>query len=160
MRKCIILVLSLLFTAHLHAPNSRKGIEIWEPTPVKNMELENRKLRILKAIWWIEHPRTEEQAIQARYRENAVGRLQIRPIMVATVNQIVGYNKYYLQDRTDSVKSVEMFMIYQNYYNPRLDEKKAALLWNMGSNYMKAKKEHWENGLRYWNKISKILNKG
>ena len=97
MRKCIILALSLLFTVHLYAPNSRRGIEIWEPTPVKNMELENRKLRILRAIWWIEHPRTEEQAIQARRRENAVGAYQIRPIMVATVNQIVGYNKYYYE---------------------------------------------------------------
>ena len=93
------------------------------------MELENRKLRILRAIWWIEHPRTKEQAIQAMHREGAIGAYQIRPIMVATVNQIVGYNKYYLQDRTDSVKSVEMFMIYQNYYNPSWDEMKAALLW-------------------------------
>ena len=77
--------------------------------------------------------------------------------MVATVNQIVGYNKYYLQDRADSVKSVEMFMIYQQRYNPSWDAKKAALLWNMGSNYMRAKKEHWENGLKYWNKVKKLI---
>ena len=132
-----MLMSTLLHVKESFAPNCSEHVAyIWESTPVRNMELENRKLRILRAIWWIEHPRTKEQALAAKKREQSVGLLQIRPIMVATVNQIVGYNKYYLQDRVNSVKSVEMFMIYQNYYNPRWDEKKAALLWNMGSNYM------------------------
>ena len=135
----LTLLSTLLHVKESFAPNCNEHVTyIWKSAPVRNMELENRKLRIPRAIWWVEHPRTKEQALAAKQREQSVGLLQIRPIMVATVNQIVGYNKYYLQDRVDSVKSVEMFMIYQNYYSPKWDEKKAALLWNMGSNYMRA----------------------
>ena len=60
MRKCIILVLSLLFTVHLYAPNSRRGIEIWEPTPIK---IDVFKLLNWSAIVQVERPNTIEEAI-------------------------------------------------------------------------------------------------
>jgi hypothetical protein len=149
----------LLQVEESYAPNVKENIiTILSPTPINyNMELENRKYRILQAIIHIERPRTPEQAIAAIKRERAVGVLQIHPIMVATVNQIVGYNKYYLQDRNDSIKSVEMFMIYQQRYNPSWDVKKAALLWNGGSNYMKANKEQKKRLDNYWNKVKKLI---
>ena len=141
----------------LYAPNVQEPIWLVDNS-YRNMELEYRKIKILKSIIAVERPYTIEQAIAAKKREQSVGLLQIRPIMVATVNQIVGYHKYWLEDRTDSIKSVEMFMIYQSYYNPEWNPKKAALLWNMGSNYKKATEQQWKRGLSYWNKVNKQLD--
>lgn len=64
--------------------------------------------------------------------EEAAGILQIRPIMVAEVNQIVGYKKFTLDDRWCKEKSYQMFKIYQDFVNPQYDEILAARFWNGG----------------------------
>ena len=64
--------------------------------------------------------------------EDAVGYLQIRPIMVKEVNLLVGYEKYTLEDRWDKQKSIEMFTDYQNAVNPTWDLELAAKKWNGG----------------------------
>ena len=156
--KKICTILLLMISVHLYAPNPKECIWLVSIS-YKNIELENKKLDILRSIISVEKPHTIEQAKAAKIREDAVGIIQIRPIMVQTVNQILGYNKYWLSDRTDSIKSVEMFMIYQEYYNPNWDQQKAALLWNMGSNYKNATAEQMKRGLKYWEKVRKNLNK-
>lgn len=59
----------------------------------------------------------------------AVGKLQIWPIMVREVNRILGYEKYTLNDRLDNKKSIEMFWVYQNHYNPEHNLDKMARIW-------------------------------
>lgn len=68
--------------------------------------------------------------------ENAVGLLQIRPIMIKEVNSLLGEERFTDADRKDLYKSVEIFVIYQNHFNPEWDLEKAARLWNGGRNGM------------------------
>ena len=59
-----------------------------------------------------------------------VGILQITPIFVKDVNRILGEKRYTLSCRTDKRKSLEMFEILQNHYNPDKDIDKAIKLHN------------------------------
>lgn len=62
--------------------------------------------------------------------KNDVGILQITPIFVKDVNRILGEKRYTLSCRTDKRKSLEMFEILQNHYNPDKDIDKAIKLHN------------------------------
>lgn len=63
---------------------------------------------------------------------NAIGHLQIWPIMVDEVNRILGKKVYSDKDRWNKEKSIEMFNIYQEYWNPDKDHEIAAAIWNQG----------------------------
>lgn len=69
----------------------------------------------------------------AKGKTQDVGIFQITPIYVKEVNRILGEEKYTLSCRTDIGKSMEMFMIYQNYHNPKLNINKAIRLHNPGA---------------------------
>lgn len=58
------------------------------------------------------------------------GCLQIMPIYVNDVNRILGYARYTLEDRFYRKKSIEMFNIIQNHYNPGKDPHLALKLHN------------------------------
>lgn len=64
------------------------------------------------------------------HSENAVGLLQIRPIMVRQANQIVGEDIYTLSDRHDSLTSIAIFHTVMSELNPTLDVDKAIDIWN------------------------------
>ena len=83
--------------------------------------------------------------------EDAVGVLQIRPIMVKEVNRVLGFYKYTLIDRWDKQKSIEMFnVIRENTPNPT--NEKIARNWNGGPNGYKK-----QSTLKYWQKVKKLL---
>ncbi len=83
--------------------------------------------------------------------EDAVGCLQIRPIMLREVNRLLGYNKYKLADRWNKSKSIEMFnVIKQNTINPT--NEKLARNWNGGWNGYKK-----QSTLKYWHKVKEQL---
>jgi len=67
----------------------------------------------------------------------AVGPFQIHECMVDDVNRIVGYKKFSYQDRYNYNKSLEMFNIYQRFYNPNKNIEAAARMWNGGPTGMK-----------------------
>lgn len=69
-----------------------------------------------------------------------VGVLQIRCILVDDVNRIVKkcklrYSKFTYNDRNNRRKSIQMYYIYQMYYNPKYDFKRAVNIWCSGPNY-------------------------
>lgn len=64
------------------------------------------------------------------HQENAVGLLQIRPIMVRQANQIVGEDIYTLSDRHDSLTSIAIFHTVMSELNPTLDIDRAIEIWN------------------------------
>jgi len=66
-------------------------------------------------------------------KTNDLGILQITPIYVREVNRILKEDIYFLEHRTDIEKSIEMFEIYQAYYNPNKNIKKAIKLHNPGA---------------------------
>ena len=87
-------------------------------------------------------------------KENAVGIVQIRPVMVREINRLVGYQKYTLEDRLCVKKSKEMFIDYNNVVNPDWDYELAAKRWNGG--ILGHKKVSTE---KYWEKVMVELNK-
>ena len=83
--------------------------------------------------------------------EDAVGCLQIRPIMVREVNRLLGYNKYKLADRWNKDKSIEMFNIIKDHTTNPTNEK-LAINWNGGWNGYNKK-----STLKYWYKVKEQL---
>lgn len=79
----------------------------------------------IEALIWVES-KGDEKAIGAN---DDVGVLQIRPIMVAEANRIIGYDKYTLEDRFSREKSIEMWQVVQDYHNPEKDIEE-ALKWH------------------------------
>ena len=83
---------------------------------------------------------------------DAVGLLQIRPILVRDINRILKLRKsskrYTLNDRYNPQKSREMFEIYQSYYNPSGSVEKAIRLWNGGSGYTVRGTQSYYNKVR------------
>lgn len=80
----------------------------------------------IKALIWVES-KGDSKAVG---KNNDVGVLQIKPILIEEVNRILGCEVYTLEDRLDSLKSVEMFNIIQDHYNPQHDYHLALKIWN------------------------------
>ena len=85
--------------------------------------------------------------VESRGRANIVSRcgryvgyLQISTVLVNQCNKIAGYKKYTYKDRYDKQKSIDMFIDYQEHFNPEGNMEKAIRLWNSGDiNCMKRK---------------------
>lgn len=86
----------------------------------------------------------------------AVGCLQIHPIMVKEVNRILKIKKskirYTNEDRLDRKKSIEMFVIYTNYWTPDWNQELVARRWNGGTDG-----ETKPETEKYWEAVKKIL---
>lgn len=62
----------------------------------------------------------------------AIGPMQIHKIMVDEVNRIQDSINFTYLDRWSLQKSIQMFNIYQEYWNPNKDIKTALEVWNGG----------------------------
>ena len=82
-------------------------------------------------------------------KEDAVGCLQIRPIMVREVNRLLGEDKYTLKDRWNKAKSIEMFNVIRSHLKGATDEE-IARTWNGGYNG-----KNIPETLQYWIKVRK-----
>ena len=82
-------------------------------------------------------------------KEDAVGCLQIRPIMVREVNRLVGKDSFTLSDRWSKVKSIQMFNILRSHLKGASDEQ-IARVWNGGYNG-----KNIPQTMQYWNKVKK-----
>lgn len=91
-------------------------------------------------------------------REDAVGCLQIRPIMLRECNRILslmGVDKEYtLEDRWSRTKSIEIFYVVNNHHHKNGTYEEIARAWNGGPNW--AEKSGTK---RYWKKVQKQLKK-
>ncbi len=89
--------------------------------------------------------------------EDAVGCLQIRPIMVREVNRILrkqgGTFRFELEDRWDREKSLEMFHIWRTYHHPDSDNETISRNWNGGPDGYKK-----ESTVKYWKKVKGRLD--
>lgn len=91
---------------------------------------------VINAIAYIESGFDEKIASKSgKY----VGYLQIGPSLVQECNNILkakGINKRYtLLDRKSKEKSIEMFILIQEKYNPEHNIEKAIRIWNGGPDY-------------------------
>ena len=86
----------------------------------------------------------------------AVGALQIRPIMVREVNRILKIQKsnkrFTLKDRFDRQKTIEMFYVWKNFHHKDSDFETIARNWNGGPKGYRNSRT-----LKYWDKVQKEL---
>jgi len=82
-------------------------------------------------------------------KEDAVGCLQIRPIMVREVNRLLGKDSFTLYDRWSKAKSIQMFKVLRSHLKGASDEQ-IARTWNGGYNG-----KNIPQTLQYWNKVKK-----
>ena len=80
----------------------------------------------IDAIMYVESGHNESAVGQT----NDAGVLQITPIYVEEANRILGQKKYTLSDRFDRYKSIEMFTVVNERYNPEKSFYKAMRLHN------------------------------
>ena len=87
----------------------------------------------------------------------AVGALQIRPIMVREVNRILKIQgkteRFDLKDRFDRQQSIRMFMVWKNYHHKNSEPEVIARNWNGGPKGYKVSRTE-----KYWLKVQKQLN--
>ena len=113
---------------------------------------------LVTALIFVES-RGNDSAIGDRHLvgEEAVGALQIRPIMVREVNRILKIQKsdkrFKLKDRFERDKSIEMFYIWKNYHHKDSEPEVIARNWNGGPKGFKSNRT-----VKYWNKVEKQLN--
>jgi hypothetical protein len=114
---------------------------------------------LVTALIFVES-RGNDSAIGDRHLvgNEAVGALQIRPIMVREVNRILKIQKsdkrFKLKDRFERDKSIEMFYIWKNYHHKDSEPEVIARNWNGGPKGYKVNRT-----VKYWNKVEQQLNK-
>lgn len=79
-----------------------------------------------RALIWVES-RGDSKAVGSK---DDTGVLQITPVLLQDCNRILKTERFTLEDRLDSLKSVEMFNIIQDHYNPQHDYHLALKIWN------------------------------
>jgi len=116
------------------------------------------ELELIDALIQVES-RGNDSAIGDRHLvgNEAVGALQIRPIMVREVNRILKIQKsdkrFKLSDRWDREKTVEMFLIWKGYHHKDGDFEKIARTWNGGPKGHKSSRTE-----KYWLKVQRELD--
>ena len=86
-------------------------------------------------------------------KEDAVGCLQIRPIMVREVNRLLGKDSFKLKDRWSKAKSIQMFNVLRSHLKGASDEQ-IARTWNGGYNG-----HNIPQTMQYWNKVKQYTQK-
>ena len=96
----------------------------------------------ISALIWVESRGNDSAYCTS---EDAVGCLQIRPIMIDEVNRITNSEQYLLEDRWDRDCSIEILKVYFEYYGWD-DFEMIARGWNGGpKGYVKSTTEgYWE----------------
>jgi hypothetical protein len=106
--------LILLVSQILHAPEFRT-LTILENEPIMFMPKPD------KMLWAFMKIESNFNTKIVNYK-NAGGILQIRPEMIAEANRICKLTndrrKFVLDDRLDSIKSVQIWYLVQSYWNP------------------------------------------
>tara|TARA_R110000796_G_scaffold21562_3_gene63497 strand:- start:907 stop:1404 length:498 start_codon:yes stop_codon:yes gene_type:complete len=159
MLSIIILASPILFSGGTEVLVVQDSIElsVKSITPIAKPHVLNES-DLIKAIIQVES-RGNDSAIGDRHLvgNEAVGALQLRPVMVREVNRILKIQKsdkrFKRKDRYSREKSIEMFMIWKNFHHSDGNFEKIARNWNGGPNgFMKSRT------VKYWVKVQKELN--
>lgn len=102
---------------------------------------------LIRAISTVEST-NNEKAVSGQH----AGILQISPGLVNDCNRICKNKKFKMSDRFSKEKSIEMFNIYQNFYNPTHNIEKAIRIWNGGPGYTNGSTN------RYYRKVMRVFN--
>lgn len=138
-----------------------KSIEVIESIPVEEInpiKVEYTLNQLIDAMIQVES-RGRDSVIGDKHiiGGEAVGALQIRPIMVKEVNRLLKKQKldkrYKLSDRYSRALTIEMFMVWKNYHHSDSNFEKIARCWNGGPRGWKKQRTEY-----YWSKVQKELD--
>lgn len=156
MKKILILLVAPLIISSPTVDVNYEELTI--DLPAKNIKPVIEEEDLVSAIILVES-RGNDSAIGDRHLvgNEAIGALQIRPIMVREVNRILKLKKakkhYQLKDRFNREKSIEMFLIWKEFHHKDSDYETIARNWNGGPNgYKKSRTE------KYWQKVQNELD--
>lgn len=124
MKKVILFVMLLLMSQNITLNNRYQDFNKYLEDYKTQLQNENWE-KFLKALILVE----SNDNPKAIGKTNDVGILQITPIYVKEANRLSGKN-FTLDDRYSVEKSLEMFSIIQNHYNPDKDIYMAIKLHN------------------------------
>tara|TARA_R110001599_G_scaffold75912_3_gene207940 strand:- start:65 stop:556 length:492 start_codon:yes stop_codon:yes gene_type:complete len=115
----------------------------------KNGRIDTRE-ELIEALIYIESSNNDSALNK---KENALGCIQIRPIMLREVNRILKKSgsdeRFKMKDRKNRNKSIRMFNIWADAYHKPSSFEKMARNWNGGpKGYKKSKTE------KYWTKVT------
>lgn len=133
--------------------DNRMFILIYNPL-VNDEKPESDKLSALeKAIIHVES-RGNDRAVNNR--TNAVGCMQIRPIMVREVNRILSIKgegkRFTYDDRLNREKSLDMFRIWRSFHHKKDSDEVVARCWNGGGDG-----HNMTATIKYWNKVKRLI---
>jgi hypothetical protein len=98
----------------------------------------------------------ESQLNEKAVSKDCVGYLQIRPIVVQECNNILKQRNstkhYTLSDRLNKKKSIEMFYLIQEKFNPSYNVEKALCIWNAGPYSKKKPTKYVEKVMKEYKK--------
>ena len=125
------------------------------PRNIKKLDIENN---LIPAMIQVESLGNDSAIGDVHLIGNeAVGALQIRPIMIREVNRILKIQKlkkrFKRKDRYNRTKSIEMFMVWKEYHHPEGGFETIARNWNGGPKGYKNKRTE-----KYWVKVQIELN--
>jgi hypothetical protein len=124
--KALLILILFLFTSCLSAPRTNE-IYILRAEPVKTFD------SILYAFIMTESTNRADAVNSKGY----TGILQLGKIMVDEANRICKLTgnpaRFNYEDRLDSLKSIQIWYVVQDYRNPTYDLQKAIKIWNPGS---------------------------
>ena len=158
MKKVLLLGILPLFIS-----SNTKTLEIdYEKEEILQLEAKDAPLLVsendlVRALIMVES-RGNDSAVGDRHLvgNEAIGALQIRPIMVREVNRILKIQKndkrFTLKDRFERDKSIEMFYIWKNYHHKDSNAEIIARNWNGGPKGYKNNRTE-----KYWNKVEQQL---
>lgn len=134
MRKIMYLLLLVCSMGLMSVECAASTTAVDKKIDIQQIKTEYDYTQLIEAIIAVE---SEGNVNAVSANGNCCGVLQITPILVKEVNQILGSDKYSLQDRFDREKSIEMFYIMQHAHNPSHDLRKAVAIWNRSQWYYK-----------------------
>jgi len=156
-------VAMLFITPLMVSISTPEPIEVKYEEPIT--ELKSKEIKplitddeLVQALIMVES-RGNDSAIGDRHLvgNEAVGALQIRPIMVREVNRILRIQKidkrFKLKDRYNREKTIQMFLIWKNYHHSNSDFETVARNWNGGPRGYKNPRTE-----KYWIKVEQQLN--
>lgn len=156
-------VAMLFITPMMVSISTPKPLEVKYEEPITELKAKDIKPLItedelVRALIMVES-RGNDSAVGDRHLvgNEAVGALQIRPIMVREVNRILRIQKidkrFKLKDRYSREKTIQMFLIWKNYHHNDSDFETVARNWNGGPRGYKNPRTE-----KYWAKVEQQLN--
>ena len=152
------LLLMILLSIPLVSCETEECTQSYVECEVTNVELTIYELKIKPLIEAMILVESEGNDSAYCKKEEAVGCLQIRPIMLAECNRILKLQKssisYNLLDRWSREKSIEIFHIINQYHNKDATYEEIARFWNGGPKWTEK-----SGTKRYWSKVKRKLKK-